>query len=617
MLAAWPVYENSIKLYLPTALSVQASRDIPWPVKWLFLHRHRKHIFRSNSLPNLAKIDAQLSNFADKLKGKWNFRHNGFPSHGFNVPRRPSTPPFRGQVDSSLQFLINHLRGKVMGAAREAVRRARWRQRAWSNTSGLEKLARKLLQEGPYVAIPNDKNARFSLVLRSEVPVITQTILESPVYLPWNDSAALPTDIIREYLQLCKKVSRAVGDPDLCQYLSKTAYYPDSRLFSTLHLTVKDHKDAGSVTCRPVHSTPRYKLSGLAAWIRSSITDKLDAAAPHLVRDSLDLRSRLEALRGLDRCHFLKVDIKDFYLKGTPEEILPCIMQLWDPADQLRDCIRQCIVFFFETQFVRDPSDGSLYKVQLGTGMGLPHSGELTDGTFWALMETVVLRQSVLQHHGILAYYRYRDDILTIAQGLASRTSKPFLDLMRRKATFYELKEEWGYKDIVFLDLEICLHGGRAWVSHFLKDGALDPPLSTISSHPPAVPLAWPRAFVGRVSKLCSTHNLLLQSFQILIDRLKGSYASPATIHVACDQIGLATSGRRNQKTPRLPRSWLTVDFHPLLFGPLQRALREFNADPLVSSLRDSPGFPRELGISWVNSAPNLMQVVRAELYGR
>ena len=269
---------------------------------------------------------------------------------------------------------------------------------------------------------------------------------------------------------------------------------------------------------------------------------------------------------------------------------------------------------------VRDPfSDDvyDVYHVMKGTGMGLPHSGELTDSCFAALVEITILSPRLRSKYGVKGYFRFRDDILAICAGLVSRTSKPLFEHMQRLARFYPLKAEWFRHAVQFLELDIQIVGGIFAVSHHLKDTALMPSLGTSSSHNPSVHLAWPRATVNRIARLCSTTDARLHAFDLFLDRLIENYAPEVTLRVARDQIHLLSTGRGQIQKRRSPRSWVVCGFHPQIVQALQRFVGSFNRDSLHRSLLGQFGFPNPVGISWSNSAPNLFQIVQKMTYGQ
>ena len=266
-LAAWQAYGSLVKQYIPSEKRLVDTDRIPWPVKWLFIRRHRKHIFRSNTLPNMGTITHQVNNFVNKMKWRWALRHN-HRATSVAVPRDRRTPACNVVCDASLNFLLDQFRNGMCQTALATRRSLQHCKRDWSNVSGLEKLALRLLADGEFAAVPNDKNSRFSMVLRAEMPRITDSILSSSVYLRGSCNDNVITDIVRRY-RLCRLVGAAAEDEALGPLLSKTTRRRNSHAVSVLQLTVKDHKLDGEVTCRPIHATPNFMFAGLSAWLRA------------------------------------------------------------------------------------------------------------------------------------------------------------------------------------------------------------------------------------------------------------------------------------------------------------------------------------------------------------
>jgi len=194
--------------------------------------------------------------------------------------------------------------------------------------------------------------------------------------------------------------------------------------------------------------------------------------------------------------------------------------------------------------------------------MGLPHSGETSDANVFSMVERTLLTHKCRILHGILLYHRFKDDGIIVARGLPSKTTVPFINLMKKLAQYYEIKAEWSATSVDFLELTIQRDGNRLTAQHYLKPSALRPSLSTRSSHAPHVHAAWPRAQVKRISKLCSTKTLLRTSMERVLSRLHDSLASILTINVTDRCISkLDVPEWSPSQKPR--RTWVVLGFHP------------------------------------------------------
>ena len=61
--------------------------------------------------------------------------------------------------------------------------------------------------------------------------------------------------------------------------------------------------------------------------------------------------------------------------------------------------------------------DEYAYHVQLGSGMGMGHSGELTDVCFHVQVEIESSRPDMLRQYKIDGYYRFKDERATARTG--------------------------------------------------------------------------------------------------------------------------------------------------------------------------------------------------------
>eukprot|EP00959_Pyramimonas_sp_CCMP1952_P341889 7161943-Pyramimonas_sp.AAC.1 len=195
-----------------------------------------------------------------------------------------------------------------------------------------------------------------------------------------------------------------MDDRRLASNLMRSAFFPKATHVSRLLVLVKSHKPQGEVVCRPVHASPNYVFSSLSHWLIPVLRAKLNVRAPHLLKDSGDLVSRLSRIKPTGRWHMAKVDVKDFYMCGTREEICSEVLSLWEDWDPMKRIVAKVVEFLLEAQYIADPWDephDTVHGVGTGTGMGLPHSGDLADVTLLALMEIKLLKREILNHHGI------------------------------------------------------------------------------------------------------------------------------------------------------------------------------------------------------------------------
>ena len=153
------------------------------------------------------------------------------------------------------------------------------------------------------------------------------------------------------------------------------------------------------VTARDIHASPAYSFASIAAWVRYTLQQNLEEHAPWLIKDSFGLKKRLMQLRSCNGEAYARMDIKDFFLSGSKEELIEDALDNMD--EETRPVMKRCLNFLLEEQWVRDAHghDGSLCKATSGTGMGLLHSGELSD---WIIRNNVEYDlPSLLQAQGM------------------------------------------------------------------------------------------------------------------------------------------------------------------------------------------------------------------------
>ena len=109
-------------------------------------------------------------------------------------------------------------------------------------------------------------------------------------------------------------------------------------------------------------------------------------------------------------------------MSGEHSELLTTLKDVLDDIDLIPENARSIVRYLVEhiliTQYIkmyRDPHR-HIWVVQVGTGMGLTFSGELSDTCFLELVErSWIGLDSVQKDLHINMYRRFRDDVLVIA----------------------------------------------------------------------------------------------------------------------------------------------------------------------------------------------------------
>lgn len=170
--------------------------------------------------------------------------------------------------------------------------------------------------------------------------------------------------------------------------------------------TVKTHKPVGEVACRLIHTSTKHALSGLST-VADKLVAKCIAGEAHMALTTADVIRNLDSGVCPPSCFVANLDIKDLFMSGKHETILNLCCQA--TAEEHRD-------FIFYITSLWDSDSGQYGKVVSGTGMGARHSGSVSDLMFHCLAENNMLEKWLRssKRWGLLAYIRFRDDILAI-----------------------------------------------------------------------------------------------------------------------------------------------------------------------------------------------------------
>ncbi len=159
-----------------------------------------------------------------------------------------------------------------------------------------------------------------------------------------------------------------------------------------------------------------------------------------------------------------------------------------------------------------------MLKVTKGSGMGMIHSGSVSDLAFLKLAEIPLLcRRDEL---GIQLYTRYRDDIFVVLDH--PRRCPAFYEaLITTAAKVYKIERE-SYSlvgssmlDLFIFKLESTTGVSLAW-KPFVKPTAVHVPLHSSSIHPRSTHTSWPVAEIARMYR----RSLFVKDFTVAKTRM-------------------------------------------------------------------------------------------------
>ncbi len=325
-----------------------------------------------------------------------------------------------------------------------------------------------------------------------------------------------------------------------------------------------------------------------------------------LIVDTKDLVQKIRHIP-IKRCTVLiKCDVKDFYLSGDHFDLTLAVsnfLEFFKVDCDKKGIIMDCLEFLLDNQFVQKPStpgkDGTpesaedryhrlcnCWQVLRGTGMGLPHSGEVADAAMFASNELLWTHNvAIREHHEITFYGRYRDDIIIIGDNI--KKAHDFFDGLRKGSKFFELKlEEFSLVSVRFLQVTIekNVQKGCIDIRPFRKKSNQGIPLEITSSHPFATHRGWPISLVRNLRSISSSVGIAKEAKDELVQHFLHNGASPLTVHLmkGTDLLAMNYNGK---STDNVPKVWFTVSFHPIWFEALRKAIGKINCDIQLSRI--------------------------------
>ena len=217
----------------------------------------------------------------------------------------------------------------------------------------------------------------------------------------------------------------------------------------------------------------------------------------------------------------MKIDVKHFFLSGSLVQLVKDCQcrQTW-PGEKGK-LMEDILYFLLDSQFIKSDIIDGIWQVKMGTGMGLKHSGELTDWIFYnAIEKEWNINEHVVNHHHILQQWRFRDDILVLAGD--RQKAKEFFWGMKARSQYFALEvETFSSRSVVYLETFTRKDGDRFRISPHFKPTNLGIPLSPESAHPAFVHASWPLVAIKRLRALSSTASDAENARRIIINRFK------------------------------------------------------------------------------------------------
>ena len=372
-------------------------------------------------------------------------------------------------------------------------------------------------------------------------------------------------------------------------------------VIASLDLLIKTHKPAGKVAFRGIHASRFHPMRPAMKYVARSLASYLKSR-PWLMRDTGDFLKLIRQTPLSPNVRLLKADISDFFMSGTQNQLVSLTAPVADgPVEDFRELLAELL----DTQYVKpNGTTDRVWKTVCGSGMGLVHSGEVSDAAFSRLAEDSLIGDSSLRaKYCIELYARFKDDMF-IALGGDSDSRIAFMNTFKARAAFFEVGLE-SLSSSACTMLDVYLYKG----SSFQACGVLDfrihvkgtsiwNPLSPGSGHAPHVHLTWPQAQLRRHERLCSQPAERASCLETFRCRLLSAGVLVPDQH---------QPSSRAPRPPNVP-SRIVLPWHPGLAGlNLGRVLASLEVD-----WRSRVGGIAAVGIAWANGVGHLVHRVRA-----
>eukprot|EP00929_Paragymnodinium_shiwhaense_P042473 TRINITY_DN21974_c0_g2_i4.p1 TRINITY_DN21974_c0_g2~~TRINITY_DN21974_c0_g2_i4.p1 ORF type:complete len:330 (+),score=-4.10 TRINITY_DN21974_c0_g2_i4:237-1226(+) len=217
----------------------------------------------------------------------------------------------------------------------------------------------------------------------------------------------------------------------------------------------------------------------------------------------------------------MKIDIKDYFMSGVHRSLVRPNAQATQRGEHYSDLLEHILIH----QFVGIRSELDFFQVDVGSGMGLPFAGEVSDLAFSEMVESSWISKPEVQlAHNLVCYFRFKDDILLGIRGSNSERVR-FWRQLKRKADFFKLQIEsvaHAHSDrrwVSFLDVQVGFD--KRWeaceridMCPFRKATSVWRPLASRSCHPMSVHLSWPVTYCTQFASKSTSH-ILLRGFLV------------------------------------------------------------------------------------------------------
>ena len=316
---------------------------------------------------------------------------------------------------------------------------------------------------------------------------------------------------------------------------------------------------------RNVHSSCNNPFRPLMRWI-VHIIRKITVSLTHLIKDSGHLRTILDNCVFQDSPNLMmhKCDIKGSFMSEKHQRLVELVGEA--PGARIREEIVDSVDFILGSQFLELPEfKNSAFQVVIGSGMGLLSSDEISNFSFYQLVEKHVLTDSYKQEFGLKLWLRFKDDIFVVLDSEHDKRVEFWHDV-RKRAEFFVTKVDCvSRSSLDMLDMVVYkgnrfAASGKLDIGAFVKTSHQGTSLSHRSGHHPSVHMSWPSARMSHFYRICTNKHDRRIAQKAFVAKLMADDPQ----HPMLEVFGRDSRGGSFKSSEVVrPSSWLVLPHHP------------------------------------------------------
>ena len=158
---------------------------------------------------------------------------------------------------------------------------------------------------------------------------------------------------LKGYRSLSRRISKLKPDQSSQASMAVAidrSWCGDRRFYSNLISNIKSHKPDGEVGIRHIHASSMNKREGLSRWVSRELQGPLTGHTWFLTSSS-QLVADIRTVVAEDCDYFVKLDVRDFYMIGTPSEPKDSINILFPPGPRCR-LLCEAVEYLLSSEYV-------------------------------------------------------------------------------------------------------------------------------------------------------------------------------------------------------------------------------------------------------------------------